>query len=252
MARAQTKPPHPATVAQKKAAPAKKERPPHPATVAQKKAAPAKKERPPHPATVAQKKAAPAKKERPPHPATVAQKKAAPAKKERPPHPATVAQKKAAPAKKERPPHPATVAQKKAAPAKKERPPHPATVVQRAAAKKTAGVELDGIPLNDSGKGIDIGEKLGEWKLSIVGAQADVWDHSGGEWKASYYRISGDYHIKGLRSARRDYEKGFFNGQSKSSGGATHADERDKVFSSFQSDVLAHVPGYARGLAMKI
>ncbi|WP_437580597.1 hypothetical protein [Sorangium sp. So ce887] len=108
MARAQTKPPHPATVAQKKAAPAKSSRPPHPATVAQKKAAPAKSSRPPHPATVAQKKAAPAKPARPPHPATVVQKKAAPAKPARPPHPATVVQKKAAPAKPARPPHPVT------------------------------------------------------------------------------------------------------------------------------------------------
>jgi hypothetical protein len=88
------KPPHPATVAQKKAAPVKDARPPHPAAVAQKKAAPAKKVRPPHPATVAQKKAAPVKATRPPHPATVAQKKAAPARPARPPHPATVAQRK--------------------------------------------------------------------------------------------------------------------------------------------------------------
>ncbi|AUX29117.1 MULTISPECIES: hypothetical protein [Sorangium] len=128
MERARTKPPHPASVAQTKAAPAKKERPPHLATVAQTKAAPAKKERPPHPATAAQTKATPAKKEKPPHPATVAQTKAVPAKKEKPPHPATVAQTKAVPAKKEKPPHPATVAQPR--PAMRGvavRPPHPST-----------------------------------------------------------------------------------------------------------------------------
>ncbi|WP_434047609.1 MULTISPECIES: hypothetical protein [Sorangium] len=54
MDRAQTKPPHPATVAQKKAAPTTPARPPHPATVAQKKAAPTTPARPPHPAAVAQ------------------------------------------------------------------------------------------------------------------------------------------------------------------------------------------------------
>ncbi|WP_061608137.1 hypothetical protein [Sorangium cellulosum] len=51
-----TRPPHPATVAQKKEAPAKRQKPPHPATVAQKKEAPAKRQKPPHPATVAQRK----------------------------------------------------------------------------------------------------------------------------------------------------------------------------------------------------
>jgi hypothetical protein len=67
--------PHPATVAQKKAAP-------HPATVAQRRAAP-------HPATVAQERAAP-------HPATVAQKRAAPP-------PATVPQPKPASGSERRP-----------------------------------------------------------------------------------------------------------------------------------------------------
>lgn len=58
MERAQTKPPHPATVAQKKTPSSKQSRPPHPATVAQKKAAPSEQSRPPHPATASTKERA--------------------------------------------------------------------------------------------------------------------------------------------------------------------------------------------------
>lgn len=98
--RTETRPPHPATVAQKKEAPAKKAKPPHPAT-AQRKEAPAKKARGPHPATVAQKKEAPARKTKAPHPASVAQNKESPgAGKAKPPHPATGVQPTAALAKK--------------------------------------------------------------------------------------------------------------------------------------------------------
>jgi Yersinia/Haemophilus virulence surface antigen len=76
------------------------QRPPHPATVVQRRAAPeARGERPPHPATVTA--------QRPPHPATVVQRRAASeARVERPPHPATVTA--------QRPPHPATVVQRRA------------------------------------------------------------------------------------------------------------------------------------------
>jgi len=137
---AQEKPPHPATVAQRRTAPrSTPAKPPHPATVAQRRAAPpSTTQRPPHPATVAQRRAAPpSTTQRPPHPATVAQRRATPpSTTQRPPHPATVAQRRAAPpAAPQKPPHPATVAQRRAAPpSAAAKPPHPATLPRPARA----------------------------------------------------------------------------------------------------------------------
>lgn len=120
--------------------------------------------------------------------------------------------------------------------------PAPPRVVQRAVRER----DLVGIPLTSSGAAVSVGQTLGQWTLSIVGDSADVWTHSSDNWKASYYRISGDYHVKGFRGARRDYEIGTFSGVARTTGGQTHAAERDTVYASFQSDVIDSVPGYRR------
>ncbi|WP_437278146.1 hypothetical protein WME90_44135 [Sorangium sp. So ce375] len=126
------------------------QRPPHPATVAQRREAPfgGAKALPPHPATVAQRREAPfgGAKALPPHPATVAQRREAPfgGAKTLPPHPATVAQRREAPfgGAKTLPPHPATVAQRREAPfgGAKTLPPHPA-LARRAPAGPPHGAE---------------------------------------------------------------------------------------------------------------
>jgi hypothetical protein len=56
---------------------------------------------------------------------------------------------------------------------------------------------------------VKAGMTVGDWTLNTQGASADLWATD--QWKMSYYRASGDYHIKGKSGARAKSERGLFS-----------------------------------------
>lgn len=84
---------------------------------------------------------------------------------------------------------------------------------------------------------------VGNWWLANLGARADLWESNDGKWKFSYYRASGDYHIKGKSGARAKSERGLFNGEPRRVAAShTIGEEMDAQYSDWVSHVL---PGYA-------
>jgi hypothetical protein len=83
------------------------------------------------------------------------------------------------------------------------------------------------------------GEVLGEWTFISHGDSADLWASLDGEWKMSYYRASGDYHIKGKTGARAKSHKGYFNGELKEKKATVPiGEEMDTLYNDFEENVL--------------
>ena len=55
-------------------------------------------------------------------------------------------------------------------------------------------------------------ETVGDYIKDADHAKLDRWMHSTGKWHFSYFKDSGDYHLKGNSATAKAFQKGFFGG----------------------------------------
>ena len=60
---------------------------------------------------------------------------------------------------------------------------------------------------------VEINTKESNFTLTMKGDKADIWTSNDGKWHFSYYRDTGDYHIKGESGGYKPFQKGIFNGE---------------------------------------
>ncbi len=96
-----------------------------------------------------------------------------------------------------------------------------------------------------NGKWPPKGRQIGEWQLIMAGNEADIWQYSSErKWAGSYYRESGDYHVKGKKwGAYNKQHKGYFNGVFRVQGKGAKREERDAVYESF-CQLIKEEPSY--------
>lgn len=82
------------------------------------------------------------------------------------------------------------------------------------------------------------GEIQGGWWYRDAGTNADLWESMDGQWKMSYYRQSGDYHMKGKSGARAKSYKGYFNKLYKEYCTGSFEEEMNTLYRDFEEHVL--------------
>jgi hypothetical protein len=65
-------------------------------------------------------------------------------------------------------------------------------------------------------------EEVGEYVKDTDTATFDRWMHTTEKWHFTYFKTSGDYHLKGNTASARAFQKGYFGGTFKTTTGNAH------------------------------
>jgi hypothetical protein len=81
-------------------------------------------------------------------------------------------------------------------------------------------------------------ERVGDWEKDTDNPNSDRWMHDNKKWHFTYFKPSGDYHLKGNNATVRAYQKGYFSGVFKEDRGNKHKKASAAAISDGQAQYL--------------